>query len=321
MKRAPIIPKIQKSVAAPSDAAAPAAPMVDSLLTRVGALAKGNSITIPVCGREVKFTLKVIPGYLVEKNTKVWDGNERDQDLLTEESLDDLIPSFLISGQQNPAYGRELGEYVEIADGSRRRKTAILTSCDYRVLVGDLDDEQMNALCNLGNNYRPTSAYERGIRYKKRLESMFSGNISALAEAEHISRKIITRCINTAALPRDLIALFSQPGELSARAGDELSKIYSRNMSSVLDSVKKLAIRKGQGEKLDSDTIIRALSNAGRSGDGYLKDETIKKVFATGAVIQYRKNKIILSLDTKKIPSEIMDKIEHVLNEYATITK
>ncbi len=67
------------------------------------------------------------------------------------------------------------------------------TESDYRVLVGELDDEQMAALSRLGNDYRPTSAYERGQRYASRLQNEFAGNISALADAENISRKIITR--------------------------------------------------------------------------------------------------------------------------------
>ena len=97
---------------------------------------------------------------------------------------------------------------IEIADGSRRRKAAALTESDYRVLVGELDDEQMAALSRLGNDYRPTSAYERGQRYASRLQNEFAGNISALADAENISRKIITRCINTAKLPKSVVALF-----------------------------------------------------------------------------------------------------------------
>ncbi len=94
-----------------------------------------------------------------------------------------------------------------------------MTSTSYRVLVGDLDDDQMNALSKLGNDYRPTSAYERGKRYVQRLEKEFANNISALADAESISRKIISRCINTSKLPKEVIALFSHPGELSARGG------------------------------------------------------------------------------------------------------
>lgn len=128
-------------------------------------------------------------GRLVESASRVWSGNERDQELLTEDALDDLIPSFLLTGQQTPAFGRRVSDVIEIADGSRRRKAAILTESDYRILVGELDDEQMAALSRLGNDYRPTSAYERGLRYTSRLQNEFAGNISALADAENISRK------------------------------------------------------------------------------------------------------------------------------------
>lgn len=97
MKRAPVIPKhTVKDTPVDTDQAstAPAAPMVDSLIARVGAMARGNSVLLPVCGREVKFTLETIPGNTAEKTTRVWSGNERDQELLTEDALDDLIPSF-----------------------------------------------------------------------------------------------------------------------------------------------------------------------------------------------------------------------------------
>lgn len=97
MKRAPIIPKSSPAITPAATTAAPAAPMVDSLIARVGAMAKGNTITLPICGRDVKFVLETIPGKLVEKATKVWAGNERLQDLLNEDSLDDLIPSFLLT--------------------------------------------------------------------------------------------------------------------------------------------------------------------------------------------------------------------------------
>lgn len=170
MKRAPVIPKhtLKTQPLEDTSSSAPAALMVDSLIARVGAMARGNAITLPVCGRDVKFTLEVLRGDSVEKASRVWSGNERDQELLTEDALDDLIPSFLLTGQQTPAFGRRVSGVIEIADGSRRRKAAALTESDYRVLIGELDDEQMAALSRLGNDYRPTSAYERGQRYASR---------------------------------------------------------------------------------------------------------------------------------------------------------
>ena len=50
MKRAPVIPKHTVKDIRPETepSAAPAAPMVDSLIARVGAMARGNTILLPV---------------------------------------------------------------------------------------------------------------------------------------------------------------------------------------------------------------------------------------------------------------------------------
>lgn len=313
MKRAPIIAKTTPASVTTSASVAPAAPMVDSLIARVGAMAKGNSITLPVCGRDVKFVLETISGNTVENATQVWSGNERDQEFLTEESLDDLIPSFLLTGQQNPAFGRKLAGVIEVADGSRRRKTAILTSSEYRILVGDLDDEQMDALCKLGNDYRPTSAYERGSRYSSRLQSEFNGNISALADAENISRKVITRCISTAKLPREVIALFSHPGDLSARAGDNLQKLFSSQKDILLRGAKELAEKKKAGVLLESEEIIQSLTALLKDTQHKSIQSPVKREFIPGATAQYKGNKVIISLDRTKISAKQIEKFEEIL--------
>lgn len=314
MKRAPVIRKTTVPATPVETEQAPAAPMVDSLIARVGAMARGNSIVIPVCGRDVKFTLETVPGNAVERTTRVWAGNERDQDLLTEESLDDLIPSFLLTGQQNPAFGRRVEEGIEVADGSRRRKTAILTASDYRVLVGDLDDEQMDALCKLGNDYRPTSAYERGKRYATRLGSEFGGNISSLAAAENISRKIITRCINTAKLPKELIALFSHPGELSARAGDALQKSFSEKEDLLLEQVRLLAERKTAGVIFEADEVIQALNNSLKAEPVRRPSASSRQEIVKGATAIYKGNKVVFQLDRSLLPEHVIEQIETLLN-------
>jgi ParB family chromosome partitioning protein len=311
MKRAPIIPKVVNNLGGNHRDATPAAPMVDSLIARVGAMAKGNCIALPVCGREVKFTLESIAASEIESATSVWVGNERDQDLLTEEALEDLLPSFMISGQQNPAFARRINVLIEVADGSRRRKAAIITSSEYRVLVGELDDEQMETLSKLGNDYRPTSAYERGKRYSRRLDNEFKGNISALSELENISRKIITRCINTSLLPKEVLSLFGHPGELSARAGDALYKEYSEKMDILVEMTKELANRKSIGTIFEADEIIEYFKTSRLKANP--KAEPTKRQFAPGASAQYKGNKITISLDTKKLSASVIDKIETIL--------
>ncbi len=62
-------------------------------------MARGNA-TLSSGMWTVKFTRLSAPGDSVESASRVWSGNERDQELLTEDALDDLIPSFLLTGQQ-----------------------------------------------------------------------------------------------------------------------------------------------------------------------------------------------------------------------------
>jgi len=316
MKRAPIIPKSTPSPAATGSSGVPAAPMIDSLVARVGAMTKGNTIVLPVCGRDVKFVLETIDSHKVEVVTRVWAGNERVQELLTRDALDDLIPSFLLNGQQNPAFGRQVKDSIEVADGSRRRMTAILTSSDYRVLVGDLDDEQMDALCKLGNDYRPTSAYERGRRYARKLENEFAGNVSALAEAEGISRKIITRCVNTSKLPQEVISLFSHPGELSARAGEQLHKAFIGKELSLIEKAQHLASAHKDGLRTESEVIFKELLAASAEADRTSKTNAHKKEFGPGAVAQYKGNKIVISLDRTKVPGFLIEQLETLLTKH-----
>lgn len=317
MKRAPVIPKNTMKTT-PTDTVqspAPAAPMVDSLIARVGAMARGNTISLPVCGHEVKFTLETLPGNVVEEMSHVWSGNERDQELLTEDALDDLIPSFLLTGQQTPAFGRRVSGIIEVADGSRRRKAAILTSSEYRILVGELDDEQMSALSRLGNDYRPTSAYERGQRYAHRLETEFAGNISALADAEKISRKIITRCLNTARLPRSVVALFSHPGELSARAGESLQKAFAGKEDLLERQVTELHEHKKAGVIFEADELISLLTSALKKTTTARENQSSRHHYAPGASALYKGDKVILNLDKSRLPAEIIEKIEAILKE------
>lgn len=314
MKRAPLIPKTSRS-ASETSPSAPAAPMVDSLIARVGTLTKGNTVVLPVCGRDVKFVLETVPADSVGSATHVWEGNERVQAFLTREALDDLIPSFMAVGQQTPAFGRRVNDNIEVADGSRRRMTAILTSSDYRVLVGDLDDEQMDALCKLGNDYRPTSAYERGRRYAIRLQNEFGNNISALADAENISRKVITRCINTSKLPGELIALFPHPGELSARAGEQLNRVFAEHQTILMEKIQELTERRQGGHVLEADEIITALMGAVKQKSAPSRQKVVKRDFGPGMTAQYSGDRIIYNLDLTKVPQELVQQLEELLEK------
>ena len=311
MKNAPNLPKLSgqatDTATATQHHATPASPVVGDLRSRLQGM-KGNAITLPVCGRDMAFTLETVPAERVEKATMVWAGNERDQQLLTQSALDDLIPSFLTSGQQNPAFGRRVSGIIEVADGSRRRAAAIFTGSEYRILVGELDEEQMAWLSQIGNDYRPTSAYERGKRYGRRLVGEFGGNVSKLAEAENISRKIIMRCIKTSELPREIIGLFSNPNELSARAGEALAKAYADEQHAVFALAQHLARRKKSGETFETEDILAQLHDVAQKP---AKAAARERVFGNGMKAKYRGDSV--SFQLSNVPPALIQKIEELL--------
>lgn len=316
LRNAPIVDleKIKANAAAAGKSPVSSSPAVNELISVVSQLKTGNTIDLEICGREVKFTLRTIPAVHVERKTLVWGENERLQELLTETTLEDLIPSFETSGQQNPAFGREVNGLVEIADGSRRRKTAIITGKDYRVLVGDLDEEQMAALSQVGNVYRPTSAYERGRRYQRLLDTKYNGNVSALAEAEKVDRNIVNRCTNTAKLPVDVLRIFDNPNELSARAGNDLYNVYKEHEEDFMARVAEFLMFTNAGQKNETDLILRVLKASGKevkeAGNKKKVKPTIRS-FGDGITARYKGNEVNISL--RGVAPEVIRRIEALL--------
>lgn len=188
-------------------------------------LTSGSTMTRKVLGVDVLFRLVEVKPKNIERGTLVWMENERDQALLDKHSVAHLIPSFEEGGQQNPAIGREICGIFEIADGSSRRCAAIVTVRSFFAWIGELNDEQMTYLSEIGNNYKATSPYEKGLRYQRLLKSATQEDVSA---AIRVTRKAMMRCVNTACLPKTFIRNLSSPNVLSARRGDALFKNYNK---------------------------------------------------------------------------------------------
>lgn len=267
----------------------------------------GDAMTVDVLGQSVKFTLQVIPADRVSQKTMVWGQNERLQELLNESTLDDLIPTFTTNGQQFPAFGRDVNGVIEVADGSRRRMAAIMTNREYRVWVGDMSDRQMASLSEVGNDYRPTSAYERGKRYKRLVDGLYAGNVKAMAECEKLQRRVVIRCMATAELPVEIIKLFANPADLSARAGEELLRVYKDNADAMMERVSELEMFK-RTETLEADFIVKTLKAAKPQAE---KEAPRTRTFGKGVTAKYKGEDVEISL--KGASPALIKRIEALL--------
>ncbi|EEM8331880.1 ParB/RepB/Spo0J family plasmid partition protein [Salmonella enterica subsp. enterica serovar Durham] len=321
MKRAPLMKnapdiKIERPAGAPRDENhAPAAPAVAHLRERVSAM-RGDSVSLKINGRDVTFNLKVIPSERVEQTTLVYAGNERDQELLTESSLGDILPTFRAAGQQFPAFGRNINGLIEIADGSRRRAAAIISGREYRVLVGDLRDEDMKWLTKLGNDYQATSAYERGKRYARLLKHQYGNNISQLANDEGVSRKIITRNVKVATLPVEVIRAFPSPGDLSAKSGEALAELLPNYRDELIRVANWIAERRQNGEDIDGEKTLTELKSV--VGKPSRPDKAVRE-YGQGIKMIYKGGKI--AVDLAGAPEGLIKDIERLLEKHKESTE
>lgn len=288
----------------------PTAPAITALQQRVSSMTS-DSVTLHINGRDILFTMRVIPAEAVERSTMVYTGNERDQDLLTEDSLADILPTFRSAGQQFPGIGSELNGVVVIADGSRRRAASILAGRSYRVLVGELSDADMKWLTKLGNDYTPPSAYERGKRFARLLKNEFNGNLSALAESEGISRRVITRYVKTATLPVEVIKAFSVPNDLSMKGGEALAALLPEWRAALITAAVDIAARRKTGEVIEADDVFDELKAVAERKP---KKPATTREFGKGVKAVYKEGKIVVQLHDA--PEHLVKEIERLLEKH-----
>ena len=166
-------------------------------------------------GRKVTFRFVRVPASEVESKTFVnQENNGRDQLALTRESLKSIIQTIKFQ-QFFPCIGIKQSERIEILDGSRRRASAIFvrTGLDVMVTEEHLSADEARQLAKDIQTAKEHNLREIGLRLIALKESGF--NQKEIAELEGLSQAKVTRALQAAAVPQDLISLFPVQSELS----------------------------------------------------------------------------------------------------------
>lgn len=166
-------------------------------------------------GRKITFRFVRVPASDVESKTFVnQETNGRDQLALTRESLKSIIQTIKFQ-QFFPCIGIQQGERIEILDGSRRRASAIYIRTGLDVMVTNelLSADEARHLAKDVQTAKEHNLREIGLRLMALKESGF--NQKEIAELEGLSQAKVTRALQAAAVPQELISLFPVQSELS----------------------------------------------------------------------------------------------------------
>jgi ParB family transcriptional regulator, chromosome partitioning protein len=272
---------------------------------------------------------------------KPWRLHNRDLDHLNEESCRDLIDAFLSAKKQRiPAIVRRVAgdpdHDYEIIAGVRRWWTAKWLrennhpEFDYLVTVQKLTDEEAFRVSDVENRSRKDiTDWERAREYTRALAEFYDGSQSRMAEHLNISKSWLSRLIDVARLPEEIVAAFADRHDITVRVARDIKPLMSDRKALLRMIAEGMRIREERDESdktLSGPETAKRLLAAGREPKP--KSKTGKLLTRTDqhgkAVLHYGsagKGKITLAIDSSStVPRKtVLDAVESVLVELGVI--
>ena len=227
---------------------------------------------------------------------RMWEGHNRRYDLLNESRCRDLIEGFKSQGRQEfPAIVRKVAgddniDY-EVICGARRHWAVTWLRANnypefrYLIEVRGLTDEQAFRLSDIENRDNlDLSDYERAVNYRDALNRYYKNQKEMAARLE-VSEAWLSRYLDLASLPEEIVAAFGNVTELKTKHVRDL-KPYLRSERSCtkLRAIAK-TLRIEQRERMDVGRVVLSGANVVRA---LIKDVNVKQRPARGTLAEYQ---------------------------------
>jgi ParB family chromosome partitioning protein len=247
------------------------APATERLNTRLTGLARVTA------GDIKEKTLKLVD----PARCRMWERNTRRYDLLNESVCGDLLESLRSQGEQEfPAIVRRVEDDAafdfEVICGARRHwAVSYLKNVEHRdirylIEERELTDEQAFRLADVENRSRKDiSDYERALDYRHAVETFYGGTAQRMAERLEVPKAWLSRFLDLAKLPTDVVEAFGDVRQLRENHAREIKPLLADGASRprVMAEAKRLAVQqaemigKGQGP-LDAPKVMVLLKRA-----------------------------------------------------------
>ena len=262
---------------------------------------------------------------------RIWEGHNRDYDLLDESSCDDLIESFKAQGRQEvPAIVRRLrGEPdydFEVICGARRHWSSTWMRANghptfaFLVEPRELSDEEAFRVADLENrSRRDLSDIERARDYARAVKRYYEGDQRRMAQRLQVTDTWLSRFLDLARLPDSVSAAFGSSHVIGISHSAQISPLLraEQQREQVLAAASQLAAeqieRKERGEAYYPASVVveRLLAARGRkkisrslSAEHVVRDSSTGKIIATGKKAERGGSMTIMLPNAAKYTSE-----------------
>ncbi|PZR42867.1 MAG: chromosome partitioning protein ParB, partial [Stutzerimonas stutzeri] len=167
---------------------------------------------------------------------RIWPGNARIYEHLSEENCRDLIESIVAEGGQKvPAVVRRIdgdaNHDFEVIAGTRRHwSVSWLRSHSYPDMqflaqVVSLDDEAAFRLADLENRARKdVSDLERARNYAEALKTHYGDHQGRMADRLKLSKGWLSKMLKVASIPDNIVEAFASPSDVQLKPAYELAQ-------------------------------------------------------------------------------------------------
>lgn len=279
-------------------------------------------------GKTASFKLVKVEADKVESETFVTlETNGRDQSALTPESLSDITRTLKLQ-QFFPAIGRRLPRGIDILDGSRRRAGAIIEKVGLNVLVTESDISASDArqLAADLQTAKEHNLREIGLRLQILRENGMSQK--EIAHSEMLSEAKVTRAIQAASVPSEMLVPFPVQSELTYPDFKLLLDLNQQllakqvRIEDVVENVieSKAALPDG----LAADELKSAIVQLFRSVTTLMLENPAKEKSTTTSLWDFdAKDKFarkktkgrLLSYEFNRLPKEVQDELDMVIQK------
>lgn len=206
-----------------------------------------------------------------------WRMHNRDIDHLTEDTCRDLIDSFLSAKKQRiPAIVRRLKDDpefdFEIIAGVRRWWTVKWLRAHhhpefaYLVTIQSVTDEEAFRVSDVENRSRKDiSDWERAKEYTIALAEFYEGSQSQMAEHLNLSKSWLSRLLDVARLPAELVAAFTDTHDITVRVARDIKPLAgdAEAFAKMREEAARIeAERSGEGARLSGPEVAKRLVKA-----------------------------------------------------------
>ncbi|MDF0490384.1 ParB/RepB/Spo0J family partition protein [Sphingomonas sp. H39-1-10] len=267
-------PTTPPAAAEPATEAAPSPPPRNARLAGSTLLGRESALARLASGEIQQVARRLVDPARV----KIWSGNARIYNRLTEDNCRDLIDALIAEGAQRvAAVARRIEDDpdhdLELIVGTRRHFSVSWLRAnnypEFQLLVDvvQIDDEAAFRLADIENRARKdVSDIERARNYRAALDAHYGGKQVRMVERLKVSKGWLSKMLKVAELPDGILAAFASPDDVQLAPAYPLAQALDDKGKAklVIEAARKLAREQSDRQRtgalpLPGPEVIRRL--------------------------------------------------------------